>query len=161
MALENTPPLSIKNTSGINRSIAQEVDGDITGNKSLLTLGNSAGKLTPVSILDFLGYVHPIPLVIVPDHLSFTAAGDPYTTNDFSIETNTTWTAALSDPNGMIISWEPDFGGPYEYISLIALNTNPQYGPIHAEITVTLDGGFGSAVVDICQDGATILCSDL
>lgn len=48
--------LSIKNAAGEGRSISQEVDGNETGNKSLSTLGASAGFSSPYSMLDFYGY---------------------------------------------------------------------------------------------------------
>ena len=67
MALESTPPLSIKYTEGLNRSIAFEVDGNITGNKSLLTLGGNSGKLAPVSMLSFLGYSAPFTINFMGD----------------------------------------------------------------------------------------------
>ena len=57
MALASDAPLSIKNTSGVNRNIALEVDGSDSGDKHLLTLGVTSGLITDhISILDFLGY---------------------------------------------------------------------------------------------------------
>jgi hypothetical protein len=44
MALPSSGSLSIKNAAGAGRSIAQEVDGNLTGNKSLLTLSQAAGS---------------------------------------------------------------------------------------------------------------------
>lgn len=48
--------LSIKTAAGSGRSIAQEVDGNTTGNKSLTTLSLLAGKTEPHSMLEFYGY---------------------------------------------------------------------------------------------------------
>lgn len=43
MALPLSGSLSIKDAAGTLRSIAREVDGNVTGNKSLLSLSTSAG----------------------------------------------------------------------------------------------------------------------
>jgi len=58
MALPTSGSLSIKATAGTDRSIACEIDGDITGNKSLLALGNSAfgSSEQPHSMSEFYGY---------------------------------------------------------------------------------------------------------
>lgn len=57
MALEGTLPLSIKNQSGYNRNIAQEVDGNNIGDKSLWTLGVTAGfQSGGVAMSEFIGF---------------------------------------------------------------------------------------------------------
>lgn len=48
--------LSIKTAAGAGRSIAQEVNGNTSGNKSLSTLSVTAGKAAPHSMLEFRGY---------------------------------------------------------------------------------------------------------
>jgi len=56
MALPNRP-LSIKDACTTARSIAQEVDGNITGDKSLCALGVTAGITTPdYAMSEFEGY---------------------------------------------------------------------------------------------------------
>lgn len=54
MGLPADGNLSIKLAEGSSRSIAQEVDGNTTGNKSLATLGASAGGKTKMS--EFYSY---------------------------------------------------------------------------------------------------------
>lgn len=56
MALPTTGSLSIMDGAGTTRSIAREVDGNVTGTKSLTTLSVSAGKTAPHSMLEFYGY---------------------------------------------------------------------------------------------------------
>ena len=59
MALASSGSLSIKTAAGSGRSIAQEVDGNTTGSKSLTTLSTTAGKTAPHSMLEFYGYTAP------------------------------------------------------------------------------------------------------
>lgn len=54
--LPGSGSLSIKTAAGSGRSIAEEVDGNTTGNKSLTTLSNTAGFSTPHGMLEFYGY---------------------------------------------------------------------------------------------------------
>lgn len=54
--LPESGSLSIKTAAGAGRSIAQEVDGNTTGDKSLTTLSTTAGFSAPHSILEFRGY---------------------------------------------------------------------------------------------------------
>jgi hypothetical protein len=56
MALPTSGSLSIKSAAGAGRSISQEVDGNETGNKSLTTLSETAGKTAPHGALEFYGY---------------------------------------------------------------------------------------------------------
>ena len=56
MTLCSSGSLSILGTAGTNRSIACEVDGDVTPPKTLCTLSESAGKSAPHSMLEFYGY---------------------------------------------------------------------------------------------------------
>lgn len=56
MALPGSGSLSIKNAAGAGRSISQEVDGNETGNKSLLTLSTTAGKTAPHGMVEFYNY---------------------------------------------------------------------------------------------------------
>lgn len=48
--------ISIKSAAGQERSVAYEVDNNLTGNKSLTTLSVAAGKSSPHSLLEFLTY---------------------------------------------------------------------------------------------------------
>lgn len=50
--------LSIKDAAGLNRSIAWEVDNNLTGDKSLATPAAAAGFSPPYSMSDFYGYDH-------------------------------------------------------------------------------------------------------
>lgn len=54
--LPETGSLSIKDAAGEERSIARMVDGNVTGNKSLVTLAGTAVIPLPASMLDFRGY---------------------------------------------------------------------------------------------------------
>lgn len=97
MALESTPPLSIKNQSGYNRNIAQEVDGDNIGDKSLWELGITAGKTSGgVSMLEFLGYSK----VTTPIYIGFNNDGSlnlsTLSTNVISIQLKMTVSASQS-----------------------------------------------------------------
>jgi len=56
MALPTSGSLSIKNAAGNDRSIAYCIDGNITGNKSLSTLGATANKTAPQCIREFYNY---------------------------------------------------------------------------------------------------------
>lgn len=56
MALPLSGELSIKAAASIPRSIANEVDGNLTGDKSLRSLSVTAGKSAPHSMLEFYGY---------------------------------------------------------------------------------------------------------
>lgn len=48
-------PLSIKDAAGEDRSIAQFIDGNLVGDKSLLQLANTAGLDLPTSMSNFHG----------------------------------------------------------------------------------------------------------
>lgn len=54
--LPSSGNLSLKNAAGANRSIAGEVDGNITGNKSLKALSLAAGKGSPHGMKEFYNY---------------------------------------------------------------------------------------------------------
>ena len=58
MALPSSGSLSIKRAAGVTRSISLEVDGNETGNKSLNTLGITAGLDASggTTMLEFYGY---------------------------------------------------------------------------------------------------------
>lgn len=56
MGLPTSGNLSIKDGAGTTRSIAREVDGNVTGDKSLTTLSITASKTAPHSMLEFYGY---------------------------------------------------------------------------------------------------------
>lgn len=56
MTLCGSGSLSIKCSAGTNRSIAAEVDGNITGDKSLNTLSNSVSFSPPHCMREFYGY---------------------------------------------------------------------------------------------------------
>ena len=56
MALPTSGNLSIKTAAGTTRSIAQEVDGNTVGNKSLVALQNSANIVRPAGMTDFYGF---------------------------------------------------------------------------------------------------------
>jgi hypothetical protein len=92
--LPTTGSLSIKGTAGAGRSISQQVDGNQTGNKSLTTLSNTAGKTPPHGILEFRGY----PPVVPPDPLLVCAASNNH-------------------PNGIVFTWTlPETGAGSEAI---------------------------------------------
>lgn len=56
MSLCTSGDLSILGTAGTNRSIACEVDGNVTPPKSLCSLSVSAGKTAPHAMTEFYGY---------------------------------------------------------------------------------------------------------
>jgi len=74
MSLPSSGSLSILNSAGAGRSIAQEVNGNLTPPKSLTTLSVAAGKTAPHGMLEFYNYSSVITFTIAPSILSGSAS---------------------------------------------------------------------------------------
>lgn len=165
MALPTTGSLSLKAAAGTTRSIANEVDGNLTGNKSLSSLSVSAGKSAPHSMLEFYGYTSVSNSLSVCGIDGVATVGffaNDFTTKcvDYYIEpsectpllskiplgttTSTAWFEIdnLGSLNGVVcISVFNNFG--VEYRSGRVILTHPDDGGIQACINVTQAGNFG------------------
>ncbi len=90
MALPSSGSLSIKKTSGNDRSIAQEVDGNIDDVKSLSLLGETVGffEITAsISMLQFLGYPPNI-TIVEPINPQYTGVGSLDIEGVFTVSSN-------------------------------------------------------------------------
>ena len=124
MALPDSGSLSLKTAAGEGRSIAQEVDGNTTGNKSLTTLSVTAGKSAPHAMSEFYGYP-PLEPPGVPQNVVATRDGD-----DIVV----TWDPPSS--GGEVSSYElfyTEDGGSSNYIGI---ESSPF---IHDQSELTLD----------------------
>src|SRR5690606_21791523 len=117
MALPGSGSLMIKTAAGAGRSIAQEVDGNTIGNKSLATLSSTAGKIAPHSMLEFYNYDGGI--VVAP--------GPPSSVTAFNVEPDVvvTWNAPVTgDPPTLYRIDRREDGGPW---GLLDTTTNTSY----------------------------------
>lgn len=125
--LPDTPPLGIKSDGvGEDRSIALAVDGDETGDKSLLDLCATA-EVSPCSILDFLGW----PPIVAPTAPTEVELDWSKTSCNYVV---ISWSGATGDITEYRIevsvnegSWSSLNTGPYEYYEYEELEDNLDY----------------------------------
>jgi len=111
--LPTTGSLSIKDAAGNNRSIAYEEDKNLTGDKSLLTLGKSAfgSAEEPHSMLEFYGYNNIY--LFVEDSRDNKIGRITISTQIPSfvyLTTSSDWTSSLNDPNNIVCGYSPNTG---------------------------------------------------
>jgi len=120
MALPTSGSLSIKNAAGNDRSIAYCVDGNITGNKSLLSLSTTAG--VNGCIRAFYGFAGVGSIAV---------SLSPTTNSSGQIAINTltasgAWTASkISDPDSIVQSFTSSGSGSQKITAGLTGLINP------------------------------------
>lgn len=105
MAMPTSGSLGIKTcpNSVPCTSIAQVVDGNVVGNKSLSTLSTTAGKTAPHCMREFYGYSNAPTLCVNPTSATFSSGAGACnicvcasSSNSWSVVENETWISIVN-----------------------------------------------------------------